>query len=485
MKKNSKKTNKMNKIQAQQSVKKKEVKTEQRRFDPAIWDMINPNAAGIDVHSEQMWVCVPADRAELNVRQFGAYTEDLYAIADFLSDCRITSVAMESTGVYWIPLYQVLEERGFTVCLTNARHLKNIAGRPKTDNLDCQWIQRLHSYGFLKPSFRPDDEICRIRTIQRHRGTLVHEASRHIQHMQKALDQMNLKLSKVLTDITGVSGMRIIEHILKGERNPKLLATFRDHRCQCSEEEIAKALTGDYREEHLFVLRQALEGYQFVHKQIQHCDREIEARLKAIDKQVDANQTPPPARVKRGTSRTPKKMRFDNDGRTLLYECFGTDVTAIPGIDLSNGCGLFSELGSDLSAWKSGSQFVSWLGYSPAENSSGGKVKSSKTNKVNNRASQIFRLAAKSAGRSKTALGAFYRRLKARIGAPKALVATARKLALIFYQMVTKREPYREAGEAAYTQQQKDRSIKRLKRQAKQLGFVLTPQEASKVLEGE
>lgn len=479
MKKKSKKANTMNTVQTQQSVKKKEVTmSAQRRFDPAIWDMINPNAAGIDVHSEQMWVGVPADRSELNVRQFGAYTEDLYAIADFLSSCGITNVAMESTGVYWIPLYQVLEERGFTVCLTNARHLKGIAGRPKTDKLDCQWIQRLHSYGFLKPSFRPDDEICRIRTIQRHRKTLVHEASRHIQHMQKALDQMNLKLSKVLTDITGVSGMKIIEHILTGERNPKLLATFRDPRCKCSENEIAKALTGDYREEHVFVLGQALAGYRFVQTQLQNCDREIEARLKTIDKQVDSSRTPPPARVKRGTSHTPKKMTFASDGRTLLYECFGTDVTALPGIDVSNGFVLFSELGADLSAWKRGPCFTSWLGYSPMENSSGGIVKSSKTNKVNNRASQIFRLAAKSAGRSKTALGAFYRRLKARIGAPKALVATARKIARIFYHMVTKREPYREAGETAYTQQQKNRFLKRLKRQAKQFGYELTPQQA-------
>jgi transposase len=470
--------NKMNKAHARRIVKKKAAEADQCRFDPAMWAMLNPHAAGIDVHSEQMWVCVPADRAELNVRQFGAYTDDLYAIAEFLGRCGITSVAMESTGVYWIPLYQVLEARGFEVCLTNARHLKSIAGRPKTDKLDCQWIQRLHSYGFLKPSFRPDDEICRIRTIHRHRATLVHEASRHIQHMQKALDQMNLKLSKVLTDITGVSGMRIMEHILHGERNPQLLATFRDHRCKCSEDEIAKALTGDYREEHVFVLGQALAGYRFVQTQLQRCDREIEARLKAIEKQVEASQTPPPPRVKRGTSRTPEKLTFESDGRTLLYECFGTDVTALPGIDVSHGCGLFSELGADLSAWKSGGCFVSWLGYSPTEHSSGGMLKSSRTSKVTNRASQIFRLAARSAGRSKTALGAFYRRLKARIGAPKALTATARKLALMFYQMVTKREPYREAGEAAYTQQQKDRFLKRLKRQAKQLGYVLTPQEA-------
>jgi len=478
MKKNSKKTNQMNTVQAQHSVKKQEEKTEQRRFDPMIFNMINPNAAGIDVHSEEMWVCVPADRAECNVVKFGAYTEDLYAIADFLSTCRITSVAMESTGVYWIPLYQVLEERGFTVCLTNARHVKNIAGRPKTDKLDCQWIQRLHSYGFLKASFRPDDAICRIRTIQRHRTTLIQEASRHIQHMQKALDQMNLKLSKVLTDITGVSGMKIIEHILQGARNPKFLATFRDHRCKCSEEEIAKALTGDYREEHLFVLRQAFESYRFVQGQLRNCDREIEARLQRIDKQLDAAQTPPPCGPRVSRSRTRHTLQCSHDGRSLLYECFGTDVTAIPGIDVTNGFILLSELGADLRAWGRDKCFVSWLGLSPTFESSAGHVKSSTTNPVNTPASRVFHLAAQSAGRSKTALGAFYRRLKARIGAPKALTATARKIACIFYHMVTKREPYREVGEAAYTQQQKDKVLKRLKRQARQLGYVLTPQES-------
>jgi transposase len=272
--------------------------------------------------------------------------------------------------------------------------------------------------------------------------------------------------------------MRIIEHILQGERDPKLLATFRDHRCQRSEEEIAKALTGDYREEHVFVLRQALAAYRFVQTQLRSCDREIEMRLKEIDKQVDATQIPPPSGRHVSRSRKPNTMSFESDGRTLLYACFGTDVTAIPGIDVSHGCTLFSELGADLSAWKRDACFVAWLGLSPTEQSSGGRVKSSKTSQVNNRASQVFRLAAKSAGRSKTALGAFYRRLKARIGASKALTATARKIARIFYQMVTKRVPYREAGEAAYNQQQKARLLKRLKRQAKQFGFVLTPQDA-------
>jgi transposase len=476
------KTNKKSTAHVPQSVKNKADKTnDERRYDPAIWEMINPHAAGIDVHSEEMWVCVPsghAGHAERTVRKFGAYTDDLYAIADFLTTHEVTSVAMESTGVYWIPLYQILEARGFSVCLTNARHLKSIAGRPKTDKRDCQWIQRLHSYGFLNASFRPDETICQIRAIQRHRSGLIQQASRHIQHMQKALDQMNLKLSKVLTDITGASGMAIIDHILAGERNPKKLATFRDHRCQKSEAEIAKALTGDYREEHLFVLAQALESYRFVQRQRQACDRAIEARLQAMDKQVDANQTPPSPCPKTSRAKRTNEMQFTGDGRTLLYELFGTDVTAIPGLDVTSGCVLYSELGADLSAWSTDKKFVSWLALSPAERSSAGRITSNKTKKTTHRASQVFQLAAQSVSRSNTALGAFYRRLKARIGAPKALTATARKIALIFYQMVTKREPYRELSDTAYRQQQNARRVTQLKRWANELGYVLTPQEA-------
>ena len=277
MKKQPKKTDTLKKTdktqtkestQTRQAVKKKEAETTQRSFDSAIVDMLNPNAAGIDVATEEMWVCVPAHRAVQNVRKFGAFTDDLYAIAEWLSECGITSVAMESTGVYWIPLYQVLEERGFNVCLTNARHLKHVSGRPKTDRLDCQWIQRLHRYGFLNASFRPRDEICQIRSLQRHRDNLIRQASQHVQHMQKALHQMNVLLPKVVSDITGVTGMAIMQKILDGERNPVKLAKLRNPHCKSSEDEIAKALKGDYREEHLFVLRQASKAYRFVHEQL-------------------------------------------------------------------------------------------------------------------------------------------------------------------------------------------------------------------------
>jgi transposase len=450
-----------------------------RSYDPDMLQMITPNAAGIDVASEEMWVCVPADRAEPNVRTFGAFTADLEAIADWLRQCRITSVAMESTGVYWIPLYQILVERGFDVCLTNARHLKNVAGRPKTDRLDCQWIQRLHSYGFLKASFRPGDAICQIRSIQRHREALIRENARHIQHMQKALHQMNVLLPKVVSDITGATGLAIIQKMLDGERNPVKLAKLRNPHCQSSEEEIAKALQGDYRREHVFVLRQAWNAYHFVQTQIRECDRELERLVSESDKQVDANQTPPPPREKTPQPPHRNDVQFAaQDGRTLLYECFGVDVTRIPGLDVSSALTLFTELGADLTPWPSAKHFASYLGLAPNVQSSAGKVRSSRTRKVASRAAGVFRLAAQAVIRSKTALGACYRRLKARLGGSKALTATAHKIAVIFYHMVKDHAPYKELGEAAYTQAQQARTLKRLKQRAKQLGYTLVTQPA-------
>ncbi len=447
-------------------------------FDPALLEMLDPNAAGIDVSSGDLWVCVPANRAEQHVRKFGVYTDELYALADWLTKCGITSVAMESTGVYWIPVYQVLEERGFTVCLTNARHLKNVSGRPKTDRLDCQWIQRLHSYGFLMASFRPTDAICRIRSIQRYRSSLIQDASRHVQHMQKALHQMNGLLPKVVKDITGVTGMAIIQKILDGERNPVKLAKLRNPHCKSTEDEIARALNGDYREEHIFVLRQGYKAYAFVHTQLRECDREIERLLSAIDKQVDATQTPPPPRTKPQQPTRKNQHQFTHDARTLLYECFGVDITELTGIETTNGLELHTEVGSDMSAWATDQHFASWLGLSPNARSSGGKMKSSQTRKVTSRVAQVFRMAAKSASRSKTYIGAFYRRMKARLGAPKAMTATARKIAVIFYHMVKDRKPYQDLGEDYYLKQNEERALKRLQKQAKRLGYDLVEQHA-------
>jgi transposase len=296
--------------------------------------------------------------------------------------------------------------------------------------------------------------------------------------MQKALHQMNVLLPKVVSDITGVTGMAIIQKILDGERNPVKLATLRNVHCQSSEEEIAKALNGDYREEHLFVLRQAYQAYQFVHAQLRECDRLLERLVKAIDKQVDARQTPPPPRAKTPQPKAKNAHTFDSDVRTLRYEGFGTDVTAIPGLNETNGLVLFSELGADVRAWETEKRFSSWLGRAPSVQSSAGKVKSSETRKMANRAAGVFRMAARSVARSKSALGAFYRRMKARLGAPKAITATAHKIAVIFYHLVRERTLYREIGEAEYTQHQEQWMLKRLQKQANRLGYVLTPQEA-------
>ena len=436
-------------------------------------EMINPNAAGIDVASEEMWVCVPEDRVEHNVRKFGAFTCDLYAIADWLAECAVKSVAMESTGIYWIPLYQILEERGFEVCLVNARQMKNVSGRPKTDRLDCRWIQRLHSYGLLMPSFRPEDEICQLRSLLRHRDALIRGAARHIQHMQKALHQMNILLDKVISDITGVTGTAIIKAMLAGEHDPVTLAKLRNPHIKKPEDEIAKALEGDYREEHLFVLRQAHEAYQFAREQMQRCDTTIEAWLTRTEKVIDASTHPLPPST--SSHKKPQNNEPAYDARSYLYEIYGVDLTQIPGFQASTIQTLLSEVGRDVGKWKTEKQFTSWLGLCPNFKRSGGKDMSSQTRKIQSRSARAFRMAARALDKSTSYLGAFYRRMKARLGKPKALTATARKLAVIFYHMVKHGTTYQELGEDYYRKQQKQRQLKRLKKQAKFFGFDLVP----------
>jgi transposase len=465
-KKRSKSSKKVNKKRARRKKSLRDRKLE----------MINPNAAGIDVASEEMWVCVPEDRVdqpEGNVRKFGAFTCDLYAIAEWLQACGVRSVAMESTGIYWIPLYQVLEERGFEVCLVNARQMKNVSGRPKTDRLDCRWIQRLHSYGLLMPSFRPEDEICQLRSLLRHRDALIRGAARHIQHMQKALHQMNLLLDKVISDITGVTGMAIIRQILAGERDPQVLATLRNPHIKTSETEIAKALEGDYRDEHLFVLRQAYEAYQFAQEQMHRCDTTIEAWLQRTEKVIDASTHPLPPST--SCHKKPQNNEPSYDARSYLYEIYGVDLTQIPGFQASTIQTLLSEVGRDMTKWKTEKHFTSWLGLCPNFKRSGGKDQSSHTRKIQSRSARAFRAAARALAKSKSYLGAFYRRMKARLGKPKAITATARKLAVIFYNMVKHGRNYQELGEDYYLKQQKQRQLKRLKNQAKLFGFELVP----------
>jgi transposase len=439
-----------------------------------VLEQINLHAAGLDIGSEEIYACVPVDRDDPSVRAFPTFTVDLHALADWLEACQIETVAMESTGVYWIPVYEILEARGFEVYLVNARHIKNVPGR-KTDILDCQWIQQLHTYGLLRASFRPPEEICALRALARHRDNLIRYRSAHIQHMQKALQLMNIKLTQVVSDITGVTGLNIMRAIVVGEQNPHTLARFRQSGCAKSEEEIAKALQGNYRPEHVFVLKQALAQYDFYLKQIQECDAELEAMYADLPPSApDERGSPPPA--PRGSKRRKNQAHFDL--ATSLYQAVGVDLTAIDGIDALTAQAIITEIGTDVSAWPTVKHFTSWLGLSPHNDKSGGKVLRSRTKKTQNRANLAFRLAAQSLSRSQSAVGAFYRRMKAKHGAPKATTATAHKLARIVYFMLKNRTAYADPGVTYYEQQYRERAIRNLKRRAAALGVELVLQPA-------
>jgi transposase len=432
---------------------------------------LNLNAAGLDIGAEEIYACVPADRDEQPIRVFPTFTADLYALADWLQACGIETVAMESTGIYWIPVYEILEARGFDVCLVNARHLKNVPGR-KTDILDCQWIQQLHTYGLLRASFRPPEGICALRALARHRDNLVRYCSAHIQHMQKALQLMNVKLSQVVSDITGITGLSIIRAIVAGERDPQVLARLRNPKCANSEAQIAKALEGNYKPEHVFVLQQALAQYDFYQQQIQECDAEMEAMYAAFPSAEADEQACPPPKPK-GSKRRKNQPHFDL--ATLLYRMVGVDLTAIDGLDSLTVQKIITEIGVDVSPWPTVKHFTSWLCLAPYNDKSGGKVLRSGSKKTQNGANTAFRIAAQSLSRSQSALGAFYRRMRAKHGPAKANKATAHKLARIVYHMLKYREPYVDPGETYYEEQYRERAIRNLKRKAVKLGMELVP----------
>jgi len=439
---------------------------------PVTMPILHPDAGGIDVGATEIYVCVPLDRDPQPIRRFGTFTEDLHALADWLTRCGVTSVAMESTGVYWIPLYQILETRGLDVCLVNARHVKNVPGR-KTDVQDCQWLQYLHSVGLLRASFRPPETVCAVRSLLRHRDTLIQLAATHTQHMQKALSQMNLQLHHVLSDVTGVTGLAILDAILAGERDPQVLARHRDGRIKASRETIAKALVGAYRPEHLFTLRQSLASYRHYQCLIAECDGEVETLLGTFASQIDPAAHPlPPAPA---TRRKPHRKTPPFDLRAELYRVLGTDLTQVPGLQTPTVHTLFAELGADLSAFPSGDHFASWLGLCPDNRISGGKVLSVKTRHVKHRVAQALRLAAQSLSRSQSVLGRFFRRMRAKFGAPKAITATAHKLARIVYHLITTRQPYQESRLAAADAAHRRHSESRLRAQARALGFQLVP----------
>lgn len=447
---------------------KKDKRKEAKVVELDAFEQINQNAAGIDVGAEEFYVAVPKGRDTDSVRTFPTFTADIQRLADWLADCKVKTVAIESTGVYWIPLYEILEKRGFEVYLVNARHLKNVTGR-KTDVLDCQWLQQLHTYGLLRASFRPSEQICAIRSVVRHRDMLVSYRSAHIQHMQKALTLMNVRLTNVLSDITGVTGMKIIRAIVNGERNCKILAGFRDAKCAKSEEEIEKSLEGNYKQEHLFVLKQALELFDFYDQQIQRCDQELESLYREFE---EPDQPGAPAPEKRKRKRRKNQPHFDLS-ESLYRMTGGIDLTRIDGLEALTVQEILSETGTDRSKWRTVKHFCSWLCLAPNNKITGGKVKSSHTPHTTNRASNAFRLAAQSLMRSKTALGAYCRRMAALHDAPTAITATAHKLATIFYFMLKRREAYRSLDVDYYEKEHRDKVVRSLQRRAASLGFRL------------
>jgi transposase len=429
--------------------------------------VVHEDAAGLDVGATFHVVAVPADRAAEPVRTFQSFTADLHALADWLRSVGIRTIAMESTGVYWIPVYEILEQRGFEVLLVNARHVRNVPGR-KTDVNDAQWLQQLHQHGLLRGSFRPRDDIVRLRAYLRHRERLLEYGASHIQHMQKALMQMNVQLHHVVTDITGVTGMKILRAILAGNHDPAALAAFRDPRCKTSQATLTAALTGNYRDEHLFALRQSLELYDFHRSQIVACDAQIEAALTQLNLDRHAPEQPLPTMRHRGG---PNEPRFDV--RTALYTFLGADLSQVHGFGPYTVLRLIAECGDDMTKWPTAKHFTSWLCLAPGNKISGGRVLSSKTRRSANRVSTLLRIAAVNVGRTHTALGAFYRRLASRIGKAKAVTATARKLAVLFYNSLRFGMHYVDPGQASYEQRYRTRVLANLTRRAKQLGYAL------------
>ena len=436
--------------------------------------MMNPNAAGIDIGMDEMWVSVRADRDAEPVRRFGMNTPDLLAVAEWLKACGVETVAMESTGVYWIPLYEVLEERGFRVYLVNARHAKNLPGRKK-DETDAQWLRRLHTFGLLNNSFRPEGEMCAVRAYMRHRADLIEHRADHIQHMQKALHQMNVRLSPTVKDITGVTGMAIIRSIIAGERDAATLARLRDPRCAQPEAEFINALTGHYRDEHVFALKQAVALYDAYTQQILECDQELERKFSALKPIHDSTLPPLDTTDKRNTH---SKNAPAYDGRTLLYQLLGVDLVAVNGLNEVTTQIIISEIGTDMSQWEDDKHFCSWLGLAPHNDISGGKLLRSRTLKTHNRAGQAFRLAAQAVSKTDTAYGAFYRRMRAKHGSKKAIVATAHKIARAVYFMLKNHTPFHDTNAEEYTQREREREIARLKKKAAQFGFTLAPASA-------
>ena len=428
--------------------------------------VMHPNAAGIDIGSASHYVAISPDRDEDAVREFGCFTEDLEAMAHWLLDCGVDVVAMESTGVYWIAPYEVLESHGLKVYLVNARHVKNVSGR-KSDVLDCQWLQQLMTFGLLSGAFRPEGDVCALRAVSRQRDALLREQARQVQRMQKALTQMNVQLTNVITDIVGKTGQDIIRAIVGGERDPEKLAKLRNYRIHASEKEIAKSLEGNWRDEHVFCLGQALALFDTYQKLIAEAD----AKLEELIKPMRHHQRTLPPNKKKGRGKNAPSF----DVLNMLYQWVGVDLTRIGGIDVTTALKVVAEIGTDLSKFKNAKHFASWLGLCPGTKISGGKKLSGASKRLPNRVAQALKLAAQGLHHSQCALGAYYRRMAARCGAGKAITATAHKLARLIYAMLTKGEEYVQRSQQQYEESMRKRTVAYLKRKAMILGYRIEP----------
>ena len=455
-------------------------RTPKPRHSPAALERLHPHAAGIDGGSAEHFVAVPPDRDPTPVPSFPTFTGDLHRLADWLTACRVTHVAMEATGVYWIPIFEILDARGVQVILVNARHVKHLPGR-KSDVSDCEWLRDLHILGLLRGSFRPADGIVALRGYLRHRTTLIECAGALVQRRQKALVQMNVQLPLVVSDITGVTGLRILRDIVAGQRDPQRLAQHRDYRCHATESEIVAAMTGHYRAEPLFVLQQNLELFDIDQRQLPACDGAVEAHWSTLA----AATPPPPAPLPAGRRRQkPRANEPRFDIRTPLHQLTHVDLSQIDGIGPYHALRWLSEIGTDMTRWLTEKHFTSWLTLAPHNTISGGRLLSSRTQPSANRAAAIFRLGAMNLGRTPTALGACYRRVAFRSGKAKAITATARTLAILVYRTLKHQLVYVDPGAEAYNAQDRTRSVRRLRHRAEHLGFGLINLSTGEVVEG-
>lgn len=450
--------------------KKKREATETRPF--VGMSEVHPKAAGVDIGAQEIMVCVVGSESTQLVRAFGSYTVDLQAIGRWLAEYGVETVAMESTGVYWIPLFEELERQGFHCHLISSRSLRRVPGR-KSDVLDCQWIQTLHSYGLLESSFRPEADLVALRTLLRHRAQLIRHRSPHVLHMQKALLQMNIQLSQALSDVSGVTGQAIIRAIVGGEHDPHKLAALRNYRCRKDEAEIAKALTGTWREEHLFILKQSLEFYDFYTRQVEACDVEIERTYSLIRPDWKEAELQAPNQGKRHShsKNAPKEVEV----RRHLKRICGVDITAVHGVSASLAQTIVIEVGTDMTKFPNEKHFCSWLGLAPKNDISGGKVLQSRTLKTRNRAGQAFRMAAGSVMRADCMFGVHYRRQKSRLGPAQAAVATAHLIARVVYKMLKYKVEYEPLSAAEYEKHYQEQQLKYLKKKAAKFGLQLVP----------